>query len=111
MLNPLPILLPSPSPPPFLNRSFPPAIRGGTRLVTGPDNKTDGRGSINGYGVFVYQSTHVWIDHCSFGPASDTQIDVIYGSTDITISNNYFYDQNKVSEGGSGVQVGLSLMV
>ena len=78
---------------------------GTIRIAVGPDGKTDGRGPINGYGVYVYQSTNVWIDHCSFGPATDTQIDIIYGSTDITVSNNYFYNQDKV--GGQDV-MGLS---
>eukprot|EP00475_Leptophrys_vorax_P024073 TRINITY_DN3313_c0_g1_i2.p2 TRINITY_DN3313_c0_g1~~TRINITY_DN3313_c0_g1_i2.p2 ORF type:complete len:537 (-),score=48.05 TRINITY_DN3313_c0_g1_i2:524-2134(-) len=71
--------------------------RGGhTEIMTGPDNTIDGRDYLNGYGVYVYQSHHVWIDHCSFNYADDTHIDVIAGSSMVTISNCYFTNQDKV---------------
>ena len=36
-------------------------------------------------------STHVWVDHCSFGPCSDGQVDIKRESDFITISWNHSY--------------------
>ncbi|CAI7851416.1 unnamed protein product [Closterium sp. NIES-53] len=69
---------------------------GNLKIVTGPDNTLDGRDYLNGYGVYIYMSHHVWIDHCSFNYADDTHIDIIEGSTAVTVSNSYFTNQDKV---------------
>ncbi|GJP76429.1 hypothetical protein CLOP_g6878 [Closterium sp. NIES-67] len=66
------------------------------RLATGPDNTVGGRDYLNGYGVYIYASHHVWVDHCSFDYADDTHIDIVAASTAITVSNCYFTNQDKV---------------
>ncbi|VFQ60693.1 unnamed protein product [Cuscuta campestris] len=50
----------------------------------------------DGDGIQVFQSSDVWIDHCYFSNAVDGLVDVIAGSTAVTISNNRFTDHNKV---------------
>ncbi|VFQ84813.1 unnamed protein product [Cuscuta campestris] len=50
----------------------------------------------DGDGIQVYQSSDVWIDHCYFSNAVDGLVDVIQGSTAVTISNNLFTNHNKV---------------
>lgn len=49
-----------------------------------------------GDGISLFQASHVWIDHCFLSKASDGLIDVVYASTAITISNNYFTQHDKV---------------
>ncbi|KAL3820734.1 hypothetical protein ACJIZ3_006639 [Penstemon smallii] len=54
---------------------------------------------INGHdgdGIVVIQSFNVWIDRCHFASCGDGLIDVIHGSTNITISNSHFNDHKKV---------------
>ncbi|KAI4350594.1 hypothetical protein L6164_005039 [Bauhinia variegata] len=50
----------------------------------------------DGDGVSIFSSKHVWIDHCSLSNCQDGLIDVIHGSTAITISNNYMTHHDKV---------------
>ncbi|CAI5469894.1 unnamed protein product [Closterium sp. Yama58-4] len=69
---------------------------GGISLTTGPDNTVSGRNYLNGYGLYIYASHHVWVDHCSFDYADDTHIDIVAASTAITVSNCYFTNQDKV---------------
>eukprot|EP00475_Leptophrys_vorax_P024079 TRINITY_DN3313_c0_g2_i1.p1 TRINITY_DN3313_c0_g2~~TRINITY_DN3313_c0_g2_i1.p1 ORF type:complete len:681 (+),score=19.17 TRINITY_DN3313_c0_g2_i1:185-2227(+) len=69
---------------------------GSTTIMTGPDNRIEGRNYLNGYGIYVYNSHHVWIDHCSFDYADDTLVDVVAASTMVTISNSIFKNQDKV---------------
>ncbi|CAI5504944.1 unnamed protein product [Closterium sp. Naga37s-1] len=69
---------------------------GATSLTTGPDNTVSGRNYLNGYGLYIYASHHVWVDHCSFDYADDTHIDIVAASTAITVSNCYFTNQDKV---------------
>ncbi|KAJ0989406.1 hypothetical protein J5N97_007762 [Dioscorea zingiberensis] len=54
------------------------------------------RGGSDGDGIVIFGSSHVWIDHCSLSNAYDGLIDVIHGSTAITISNNFFSNHDKV---------------
>ncbi|KAL7213568.1 hypothetical protein ACSBR2_016152 [Camellia fascicularis] len=53
------------------------------------------RGS-DGDAIVVFASSHIWIDHCYLARCFDGLIDVIHGSTAITISNNYFTQHDKV---------------
>lgn len=54
------------------------------------------RGASDGDGISLFGANNVWIDHCTLSRCYDGLIDAIYGSTDITISNNYMFDHNEV---------------
>nr|XP_043634774.1 pectate lyase-like [Erigeron canadensis] len=49
----------------------------------------------DGDGVSVIASKNIWIDHCSLSNCADGLIDVIYGSSFVTISNNYMTRHDK----------------
>ena len=49
----------------------------------------------DGDGISIFGSSDVWIDHVSMKQCSDGLIDVIWGSTAITISNSHFTDHNE----------------
>lgn len=51
----------------------------------------------DGDAISIFGSHHIWIDHCSFSRCYDGLIDVIKGSTAITISNCHMTDHDKVS--------------
>ncbi|KAG6385064.1 hypothetical protein SASPL_153888 [Salvia splendens] len=53
------------------------------------------RGS-DGDAIDIFDSSDLWIDHCYLARATDGLIDVIHGSTGITISNNFFAEHDKV---------------
>ncbi|GJP53944.1 hypothetical protein CLOM_g13059 [Closterium sp. NIES-68] len=50
----------------------------------------------DGNAVEVWGSTKVWIDHCGFEKALDTQVNIVVGSTDVAVTNNYFVNQDEV---------------
>ncbi|XP_073127488.1 pectate lyase-like [Henckelia pumila] len=50
----------------------------------------------DGDGISVFAGKNIWIDHCSLSNCNDGLIDVIHGSTAVTISNNYFTHHDKV---------------
>ncbi|GAB2276819.1 Probable pectate lyase 13 [Dionaea muscipula] len=50
----------------------------------------------DGDGLHVFAATNVWIDHCTLSECADGLIDCTVGSTSITISNNYFFNHEKV---------------
>ncbi|XP_051133310.1 pectate lyase-like [Andrographis paniculata] len=50
----------------------------------------------DGDGISVFGSTDVWIDHVSLSNCADGLIDVIEGSTAVTISNCHFTHHNDV---------------
>lgn len=54
------------------------------------------RGESDGDGISIFNSRDLWIDHCSLSYCADGLIDVIMGSTGITISNNYFSHHDEV---------------
>ncbi|KAK8629529.1 hypothetical protein V6N13_078366 [Hibiscus sabdariffa] len=54
------------------------------------------RGGSDGDAISIYSSSNVWIDHCYLSRSADGLIDVIHASTDVTISNNYFAQHDKV---------------
>lgn len=50
----------------------------------------------DGDGISVLGSSDIWIDHVSMSNCADGIIDVIDGSTAVTISNSHFAHQNNV---------------
>ncbi|XP_051117137.1 pectate lyase-like [Andrographis paniculata] len=50
----------------------------------------------DGDGIGIFASRDIWIDHCSLSSCRDGLIDVIHGSTGVTISNSYFTHHDKV---------------
>ncbi|KAJ1392863.1 Pectin lyase fold/virulence factor [Sesbania bispinosa] len=61
------------------------------------DCKRGGSGvRSDGDGITIFGGSHVWVDHCSLSNCFDGLIDVVHGSTAITISNNYMTHHNKV---------------
>ncbi|MCE0481431.1 hypothetical protein HAX54_039192 [Datura stramonium] len=74
------------------------------------------RGRSDGDGISIFGSRDIWIDHCSLSNCKDGLIDVVMGSTGITISNNHFSHHNEVMLLGhsddylpdSGMQVTIS---
>ncbi|KAG6437314.1 hypothetical protein SASPL_102228 [Salvia splendens] len=47
-------------------------------------------GKSDGDGISVFGARDIWIDHCSMSHCKDGLIDVVMGSTGVTISNNHF---------------------
>ncbi|XP_019245120.1 PREDICTED: probable pectate lyase 12 isoform X1 [Nicotiana attenuata] len=74
------------------------------------------RTKSDGDGISIFGSRDIWIDHCSLSNCKDGLIDVVMGSTGITISNNHFSHHNEVMLLGhsddylpdSGMQVTIS---
>ena len=68
---------------------------GPARIMSSTTHVGD-RGRADGDAISVYTSNNLWFDHCYLARAADGLIDVIRGSTDVTISNNYFTQHDKV---------------
>ncbi|CAN0825920.1 Probable pectate lyase 13 [Linum grandiflorum] len=68
---------------------------GNTNVAASPTH-VGYRGRSDGDGVSLFGAHNVWIDHCTLSSCTDGLIDVIMGSTGITISNNYFSHHNEV---------------
>ncbi|GAV75675.1 Pec_lyase_C domain-containing protein [Cephalotus follicularis] len=68
----------------------------GPGLVMGPDSKHLQLGPVDGDAIRLVSASKVWIDHNTLYKCTDGLIDVTRGSTDITISNNWFRSQDKV---------------
>lgn len=62
----------------------------------GPDKKIVNVGAVDGDAIRMVTSSKIWIDHNTLYESEDGLIDVTRGSTNITISNNWFRTQNKV---------------
>ncbi|MCL7041032.1 hypothetical protein MKW94_014911 [Papaver nudicaule] len=54
------------------------------------------RTASDGDGISVFGSSHVWIDHNSMSHCKDGMVDVIMGSTAVTISNNHMTNHDEV---------------
>ncbi|KAK8299715.1 hypothetical protein V6Z12_D05G340300 [Gossypium hirsutum] len=54
------------------------------------------RGDSDGDGVSIFGSTNVWLDHLALHHCADGLIDVVQGSTAVTVSNCHFTDHNDV---------------
>ncbi|XP_047317364.1 putative pectate lyase 21 isoform X2 [Impatiens glandulifera] len=68
----------------------------GNSLVRDSTTHYGMRGVSDGDGISIFKSRDIWIDHCTLARCYDGLIDAIFGSTAITISNNYMLDHNEV---------------
>jgi pectate lyase len=53
-----------------------------------------------GDGLTINTSHHIWVDHCKFSMISDGYLDIRYGSSAITVSNNHINGANVYVCGG-----------
>ncbi|KAG6695331.1 hypothetical protein I3842_09G093300 [Carya illinoinensis] len=65
-------------------------------LVRDSPTHVGGRRGSDGDAIAIFASSNVWIDHCFLERCTDGLIDVVHASTEITISNNYFFQHDKV---------------
>ncbi|CAA3031837.1 probable pectate lyase 8 [Olea europaea subsp. europaea] len=68
----------------------------GHAMVRSSPSHSGWRTIADGDGISIFTSSQIWIDHNSLSHCADGLIDVIMGSTAITISNNYFSQHNEV---------------
>ncbi|KAJ4713715.1 Pectate lyase [Melia azedarach] len=68
----------------------------GASTVMGPDRTILQLGEVDGDAIRLVTASKIWIDHNTLYDCQDGLIDVTRGSTDITISNNWFRNQDKV---------------
>lgn len=68
----------------------------GPGLVMGPGSQIVSLGYVDGDAIRLVGSSKVWIDHTTLYECQDGLIDVTRGSTDVTISNNWFRNHDKV---------------
>ncbi|CAH9135994.1 unnamed protein product [Cuscuta epithymum] len=54
------------------------------------------RSKSDGDAISVFGSRNIWIDHCALSHCTDGLVDVIMGSTAITISNSFFSHHDEV---------------
>ncbi|KAG0504678.1 hypothetical protein M758_5G122300 [Ceratodon purpureus] len=54
------------------------------------------KGTSEGDGIHIWGSNNIWVDHCYLAKATDGLVDITKGSTDVTVSNNYLTNHNKV---------------
>ncbi|KAG0585870.1 hypothetical protein KC19_2G045700 [Ceratodon purpureus] len=64
-------------------------------ILTAPNLRTF-RGSSDGDAIHIKGSSNVWVDHCFLAKATDGLVDGTKNSTNITVSNSYFENHNKV---------------
>ncbi|KAK8945919.1 putative pectate lyase 2 [Platanthera guangdongensis] len=64
--------------------------------VAVPGGKVTNMWGSDGDAIRLISSSKIWIDHNTLYSGEDGLIDVTRGSTDITISNNWFHDHDKV---------------
>ncbi|CAA0818072.1 Probable pectate lyase 5 [Striga hermonthica] len=69
---------------------------GGNTMVRSSTSHYGYRMKSDGDGICIFGSKNVWIDHCNLQSCTDGLIDAVMGSTDITVSNNYFANHNEV---------------
>lgn len=68
----------------------------GPGQVMGPNREILELSPVDGDAIRIVTSSKIWIDHNTLYDSQDGLIDVTRGSTGITISNNWFRNQNKV---------------
>lgn len=56
------------------------------------------RNMTDGDAINIFGSSNIWIDHNSLSRCADGLVDAVMGSTNITISNNYFTHHDEVNE-------------
>ena len=62
----------------------------------GPEGKVIQVGQVDGDAIRLVSASNVWIDHNTLYDCQDGLLDVTRGSTNVTISNNWFRNQDKV---------------
>ncbi|KAK7380815.1 hypothetical protein VNO78_33334 [Psophocarpus tetragonolobus] len=65
-------------------------------LVMGPKGKVVPLGHVDGDAIRLVTASKIWIDHNTLFDCQDGLLDVTRGSTNVTISNNWFRNQDKV---------------
>ncbi|OIW20957.1 hypothetical protein TanjilG_26669 [Lupinus angustifolius] len=85
-------------------------VVGSGGLIRDSENHFGFRTMSDGDGISIFGSSNVWIDHVSMRKCQDGLIDVVMGSTAVTISNSHFTDHNEVmlfgaSDSFSGDQI------
>ncbi|EEF36064.1 hypothetical protein RCOM_0720660 [Ricinus communis] len=68
----------------------------GPSSVRGPNGQMVPLGQIDGDAIRLVSASKIRIDHNTLYAYQDNLLDVTRGSTDVTISNNWFKDQDKV---------------
>ncbi|KAL2554624.1 Pectin lyase-like superfamily protein [Forsythia ovata] len=68
----------------------------GHTIIRSSPSHAGWRGKSDGDGISISGSRNIWIDHCALSHCTDGLIDVILGSTAITISNSYFSHHDEV---------------
>ncbi|KAK1395403.1 Pectate lyase [Heracleum sosnowskyi] len=68
----------------------------GHALVRSSPSHYGWRGMADGDAITIFASSHIWVDHNSLSNCADGLVDVVAGSTAITISNNHFTKHNEV---------------
>ncbi|WCJ40943.1 Pectin lyase-like superfamily protein [Euphorbia peplus] len=68
----------------------------GPSSVRGENGKVVALGQMDGDAIRLVSSSKIWIDHNTLYACQDGLLDVTRGSTAVTISNNWFKDQDKV---------------
>ncbi|KAG6387480.1 hypothetical protein SASPL_152670 [Salvia splendens] len=71
-------------------------VQGGNAVVTDGPQHYELRGISDGDGISIFGARDVWIDHCTLSHCHDGLIDIVSGSTAITVSNNYMFRHNEV---------------
>ncbi|KAE9620037.1 putative pectate lyase [Lupinus albus] len=74
-------------------------------LVRDSFNHVGFRTRSDGDAISIYQSSNIWIDHISLSQSEDGLVDVIQGSTGITISNCHMTKHNDVMSSKSCLQL------
>ncbi|KAJ7953671.1 Pectate lyase [Quillaja saponaria] len=64
--------------------------------VMGPEQQVIPFGQVDGDAIRLVTASKIWIDHNTLYECQDGLLDVTRGSTDVTISNNWFREQDKV---------------
>ncbi|XP_057443661.1 probable pectate lyase 4 [Lotus japonicus] len=65
-------------------------------MVMGPNGKVMPLGQVDGDAIRLITASKIWIDHNTLYDCEDGLLDVTRGSTNVTVSNNWFRDQDKV---------------
>lgn len=65
-------------------------------IVRSSQKQVGHHGGHEGDAITIHASSHVWIDHCNLSHSTDGLVDVVHGSTSVTISNNFFSNHDKV---------------
>jgi len=72
--------------------------RTGNVTVRSSPSQAGFRGTADGDAINIFGSSHIWIDHNSLSNCTDGLVDVVNGSTAITISNNHFTHHDEVNQ-------------